>query len=222
MYLLTLSNGGGTAPGRATHGSLGQMGLAALVCANVVLGVSLHQLWVRPGRTRSVLERRRTHRAERMFAPVRDHKAEAAAPGDLRRDWSLRIRATKLQSILEGLFATQAAIPIGFTSAMCAVAFASMIVPHLLRLPGFPVPHLALLPFISPVMIWALILMSLQIPRRVRKRARNAIDHQACPDCGYDLRNLSGPDTPHPVGPAACPECGVRWPLVPPAIIGQA
>ena len=41
---------------------------------------------------------------------------------------------------------------------------------------------------------------------------------RSCPQCSYALTGLSD-GVPHTgSGPSACPECGTRWPLVPPAL----
>jgi hypothetical protein len=44
-----------------------------------------------------------------------------------------------------------------------------------------------------------------------------------CPDCGHDISQIPpaiDPETLHGqwVGPAACPKCGVPWPMVPPPV----
>jgi hypothetical protein len=53
----------------------------------------------------------------------------------------------------------------------------------------------------------------------------DAIEHRACPACGYDLNG--SPDGIEPdlvldtrTGPRVCPECGTPWPLLPPPAPG--
>lgn len=59
----------------------------------------------------------------------------------------------------------------------------------------------------------------------LRRRLLDALERHACPDCAYPLP--SGPEPPWSEpeegwrGPARCPECGSRWPLVPPPIPGE-
>jgi len=57
--------------------------------------------------------------------------------------------------------------------------------------------------------------------RRTRARAIRSLADSACPVCGYSLVGV--PPALEPVlcagvdvGPECCPECGFRWPLVPP------
>lgn len=55
----------------------------------------------------------------------------------------------------------------------------------------------------------------------VQHRARRRFESLSCPDCGYGLRDAEpavGPEQLRGVlsGPAACPECGSPWPLIPP------
>lgn len=62
------------------------------------------------------------------------------------------------------------------------------------------------------------------VPRRLRAPARATLATQSCPDCDYDLRSLlSLPDdsVASTLGPSVRPECGIRWPLVPPTIIAK-
>ncbi len=64
----------------------------------------------------------------------------------------------------------------------------------------------------------AVLFLSLRrrLPARIAKQQRNGL----CPDCGYQLRGIGHDAVLHgaglDLGPAQCPECGVRWPLVPP------
>lgn len=161
-------------------------------------------------------------RAERAIAGVQELESPDAALDTMRGPWRDRVRAVKLKSVLEGLYATQASVPIGFTAGMCATAIGMMVLPQAIGLAIVPGPRSAFLSFIAPVFTWVFVIILYQIPRRIRTRARHAIESSVCPDCGYDLANLCLPDTQNPLGPSACPECGVGWPLVPPAPIALA
>lgn len=54
-----------------------------------------------------------------------------------------------------------------------------------------------------------------------RRRTARRFEALACPDCGYGLAGMPSAIAPDRLGgffsgPAACPECGSPWPLVPP------
>lgn len=68
-----------------------------------------------------------------------------------------------------------------------------------------------------------IVLMSAAIGRGewMRRRTLRRLDSLSCPDCGYGLRGTPPGVAPErlkglPTGPAACPECGSPWPLIPP------
>jgi hypothetical protein len=55
----------------------------------------------------------------------------------------------------------------------------------------------------------------------VRHGIRRRFESLCCPDCGYGLRDAEPAIPPERLGgilsgPAACPECGSPWPLIPP------
>jgi hypothetical protein len=57
--------------------------------------------------------------------------------------------------------------------------------------------------------------------RAERPELGEALERGLCPDCGYELGGLppaltAGALAGLDVGPASCPECGGRWPRVPP------
>lgn len=53
-----------------------------------------------------------------------------------------------------------------------------------------------------------------------RASLTRALKQRSCPDCGYDLRGTPRGIDPSvlglDIGPRRCPECGARWPLLPP------
>jgi hypothetical protein len=56
-----------------------------------------------------------------------------------------------------------------------------------------------------------------------KSRVREAIESRACADCGYALLGVSPGKPEHPsLGPSRCPECGGRWPALPPQMIDDA
>lgn len=54
--------------------------------------------------------------------------------------------------------------------------------------------------------------------RRFAAVVRGAVDGQACADCGYALAGTGGEGVMGELGPRRCPECGERWPCVPPEV----
>lgn len=56
-------------------------------------------------------------------------------------------------------------------------------------------------------------------------RAAAALVSRECPCCGYSLASLDAVERAmtggEALGPVACPECGERWPLVPPPLAGD-
>lgn len=57
--------------------------------------------------------------------------------------------------------------------------------------------------------------------RWLHRRAVRVLRESACPDCDYDLRGVPYGITAAPeFGPRRCPECMLRWPLVPPRAPG--
>ena len=51
---------------------------------------------------------------------------------------------------------------------------------------------------------------------KLTKIFQASIEEQRCPCCSYALRGVG--DKAAAIGPTRCPECGNRWPLVPPPL----
>lgn len=71
--------------------------------------------------------------------------------------------------------------------------------------------------FLALLPLWLVVHL---LRRNRRNRCRRALSTRRCPDCDYDLSTSDAfpPDqmlSLH-VGPRACTECGVPWPLLPP------
>jgi hypothetical protein len=77
------------------------------------------------------------------------------------------------------------------------------------------------------VILWIPVLAALTSLRRGMRlgtmaRIDRGMSTRRCPDCRYDLSSMRDGLGREPaatiwIGPATCPECGVSWPLVPPA-----
>lgn len=53
-------------------------------------------------------------------------------------------------------------------------------------------------------------------------RVRAALAGKACADCGYGLEGAPVDERARYLGPRRCPECGGRWPCVPPGVRGPS
>lgn len=66
----------------------------------------------------------------------------------------------------------------------------------------------------------SVVLMVIMLGVKSRRLGR-ALQHVSCPFCGYDLMPPGGLGDGTAgvfIGPSRCPECGDRWPLVPPPV----
>lgn len=87
---------------------------------------------------------------------------------------------------------------------------------HLLMI--WDLPGRSVVPMIMSVFYPALfVAMGISL-FRLKSRARRALQHTLCPDCGYSLANIPpAPSSLRPtlnLGPKCCPECGSPWPLI--------
>ena len=128
----------------------------------------------------------------------------AAILGRRRRRWNalFRERVPEYHRLPE--FWTAAEI-------MLVVWFLGLLLTSVIARPGF----LFLLPLLG-------LLLARVLAGRVGDSARLRLEKHVCMNCGYSLlelpiRMLRTPNgSEEPVGPEHCPECGCRWPLIPP------
>lgn len=67
-----------------------------------------------------------------------------------------------------------------------------------------------------PVLLVAAIALQRHEQAKLTKIFQASIEEQRCPCCSYALRGVG--DKAAAIGPTRCPECGNRWPLVPPPL----
>lgn len=215
------SIGGGGAGASALTAEI--LRIAALVGC-LVLGVLLVVRWKQPERARDVLERRRVRMADRLAAGMEGLHCPTSEAVDhmraLREFWGKD--SLSLAVLWRGLSATSPTHT-ALQSVSLGVVFVAQTLPPILTRPvGLGVsPAFTMPAFI--VSVWAAVFLAQRPIRQVRTRIRATLNARQCPDCGYDLESLteSGDAAIQLLGPTACPECGVRWPLVPPMPVDE-
>lgn len=163
-------------------------------------------------RTDSGLVIARTHRTRPLDKELRNSIADGGAA--LRTTAERRRRDLRDLGLLVQGSSTFVGLdrigPLGLVIAIASISVAGFL--FSLKLVGT-----ALFPFFGLIYVGGIAMMVLRLPY-VSVQLRRALREGRCPDCGYDLKGIpsavpvvGGVN----VGPAVCPECGTRWPLVP-------
>jgi len=200
--------------------SLMLVGLLVACCSSALLLIR----WVRPTRSARVLEATRIRHADRLAAELLADPDVSRRAGEsvasLNKAASTHRAHLTINALWRGLIATSP-FYVSTQIVSVSVVFFGQVAIALLSRGGGAFARTYFL-WIFVVLVWVA-LFGVQWPvRRVRRMVRATLERRQCPDCGYDLQALT--ELPDPVsqalGPRACPECGVRWPLVPPRLVG--
>jgi len=195
----------------------GVIGVVALIAA-FAAATLLDTIWSDPRRASRVLELSRIRRAERIAHRIASSpKAAAEAPLDIRKlreFWRGELAYGPMSRLSLGLRATRLEYRL-----LQQVFFLAILAPHLLvsLLRSMSLGYSWIFGIVLPVVLLMALAMWAPV-LRTRKRLRATLQSRQCPGCGYDLTALADGTDPGGgvLGPAVCPECGVRWPLVPP------